>query len=142
MAGGSEFCTEHQVITAYFLREQGLFIQWGLEDVVMSEFVENLSSVFELLGSIESKRMFGGHGIYHAGLMFALVADDELCLKVDRHSIVDFEAMGSKAFEYDKKGKTIKMSYFKAPEQVFEDPEVAKEWGTKAYDAALRNKKG
>ncbi|MFM8576070.1 MAG: TfoX/Sxy family protein, partial [Limnohabitans sp.] len=37
--------------------------------------------MLEVLGSwrpVTAKRMFGGHGIYHAGLMFALIADGQL----------------------------------------------------------------
>ncbi len=60
----------------------------------MSEFVDNLQSVFELFGPIAAKRMFGGFGIYHDGLMFALVADDELYLKADKQSIPEFETKG------------------------------------------------
>ena len=44
------------------------------------EFVREL---FEPLGVIEIKRMFGGAGVYSAGVMFALIADEELYLKVD-----------------------------------------------------------
>ena len=32
------------------------------------------------------------------------------------------------------------MSYFLAPEEIFEDPKLAKKWATLAFDAALRNK--
>jgi DNA transformation protein len=34
----------------------------------------------------------------------------------------------------------MKMSYFLAPEEIFEDPKLAKKWTTLAFDAALRNK--
>lgn len=42
----------------------------------MSDFVDNLEAVFAEFGTIQSRRMFGGYGIFHDGLMFALVADD------------------------------------------------------------------
>ena len=57
----------------------------------MSEFVESLSDVFEEFGSITSRKMFGGHGIYHQGLMFGLITDDELFFKVDGLSKLEFE---------------------------------------------------
>ena len=44
----------------------------------MSEFVHNLSDVFKWFGPIVTKRMFGGHGVYHDGLMFGLVVNDVL----------------------------------------------------------------
>ena len=38
-----------------------------------NEFIDFLHEVFEDLGPIQAKRMFGGYGIYHDGLMFGLV---------------------------------------------------------------------
>jgi DNA transformation protein len=107
----------------------------------MSEFVDNLHEVFDLFGPISAKRMFGGYGIYHDGLMFGLVADDLLYLKADERSIDEFTERGLLPFEYDKKGKMVKMSYYAAPEEIFDDPEEAKEWAERAYDAALRGRK-
>ena len=59
----------------------------------MSEFVEYLNEVFAEFGAIQSKKMFGGYGIYHDGVMFALVSDDTLYLKADettRNAVVIF----------------------------------------------------
>ena len=52
----------------------------------MSEYVEYLKEVFSEFGSVEPRRMFGGYGIFHKGLMFALVADNALYLKADKPS--------------------------------------------------------
>jgi len=105
----------------------------------MSEFVEYLAEVFQDFGAIRSRRMFGGYGIYHDNLMFGLVADDVLYLKVDAQSVTQFDDMGLKPFEYMKNGKAMKMSYYMAPEAIFDDPDVAKEWAQLAFDAALRS---
>ncbi len=107
----------------------------------MSEFVDYLGEVFEEFGAITSRKMFGGHGIYHDGLMFGLVADDELYLKVDKNSVTFFEERSLEAFEYIKNNKAMKMSYHKAPEEIYDERDVAKEWADRAYEAALRSKK-
>lgn len=104
----------------------------------MSEFVDYLHEVLAEFGPIRSRRMFGGHGIYHQDLMFGLVADDELYLKVDTQSLPEFEAAGLDAFEYVKNGKQYKMSYHRAPESIFDDPEDARHWADLGFDAALR----
>ena len=104
----------------------------------MSGFVDYLHEVFVELGPISSRKMFGGYGIYHQNLMFGLVADDELYLKTDRDNITQFEQAESKPFEYNKNGKLMKMSYFQAPAEIYDDPSLALEWGTLAFDAALR----
>ena len=107
----------------------------------MSEFVENLQDVFTRFGPIRAKRMFGGYGVYHDDLMFGLVADDVLYLKADTQSAPEFIAQGLPAFEYAKKGKTYTMSYYLAPEEIYDDPEVAREWADRAFAAALRARK-
>ena len=106
----------------------------------MSKFVEYLNEVFIDLGEIHARKMFGGYGIYHKGVMFGLVADDTLYLKVDSESARDFEAKGLGAFEYDNGEKVIKMSYYLAPEEILDDPQEAAIWARRAYDVALRSK--
>ena len=105
-----------------------------------SEFIIYLSEVFHLFGIIHSRRMFGGYGIYHQNLMFGLVANDELYLKVDNISTPDFCKAGSLQFEYTKNGVTMKMSYFSAPVEIFDDAEIAESWARRAFEAALRSK--
>ena len=108
-----------------------------------SEFVDSLNEVFADFGVIDPKRMFGGYGIYRDGLMFGLVSDEVLYLKADANTENEFHSRGLLPFEYTKGGKTTKMSYYQAPEEIFEDRDIAKEWGDLAFDAALRasNKK-
>ena len=106
----------------------------------VNEFVEHLNEVFHLFGSIRSRRMFGGYGIYHDGLMIGLVADDTLFLKIDALSAPHFSEAGCLPFEYTKNGVTMKMSYSSAPVEVFDEPETAKIWATRAYEAALRSR--
>lgn len=106
----------------------------------MSEFVNFLHEVFEHFGPIRSRKMFGGHGIYHNDLMFGLVADDELYLKTDKQNLALFEERDLPAFEFVAKGKSARMSYYAAPEEIYDDPEQACYWADQAYKAALRAK--
>lgn len=107
----------------------------------MSEFVEYLQEVFELFGPIRARRMFGGYGIYHNDFMFGLVADDVLYLKADDESVQSFKDRGLSQFQYVNKGKTIGMSYYLAPEEIFDDPDEARVWALRAYEAAVRSRK-
>jgi DNA transformation protein len=106
----------------------------------MSEFVDHLSSVFAELGPIRTRRMFGGCGIYLGEEMFGLVADDVLYLKADDDSKQRFVDRGLGPFVYEKNGKPMQMSYYAAPEAIFDDPTAAKHWGQAAVEAALRGK--
>ena len=106
----------------------------------MSEFVEHLNEVFLDFGKIHARKMFGGYGIYHKDVMFGLVASDILYLKVDADSAKVFEAKGLGPFSYDTGDKVIKMSYYRAPDEILDDPQEAAVWGRRAYNVALRSK--
>jgi len=107
----------------------------------MSEYLDNLNEVFAAFGSIRTRRMFGGHGVFHDDLMFGLVADEVLYLKADRESSSLFEEKGLPQFEYEKGTGVVRMSYYMAPEEVFDDAEMARIWAVRAFEAALRARK-
>ena len=90
------------------------------------------------IGPVRAKAMFGGHGIFLEDLMFALVADSVLFLKVDKQTENNFKVRGLEAFTYMKKGKEFNMSYYQAPEEVLEEGEEMSYWANMAYSAALR----
>jgi DNA transformation protein len=102
------------------------------------EFASYVVDMMQTIGPVYSKRMFGGHGIFLEGLMFALIADSVLYLKADKESEGDFTERDLEPFTYNKKGKLMKMSYYQAPEEALEDGEIMNEWGNKGYSAALR----
>lgn len=105
----------------------------------MSDFVQSLHEVFERLGRIQTRRMFGGHGVWHEGRMIALVAKDTLYLKSDASSAEHFDRLNLPPFTYVRQGKEMPMSYRLAPADLFEDREEAARWGRLAYEAALRS---
>ncbi len=90
-------------------------------------------------GPCEARRMFGGFGIFHQGLMFALIADDILYLKADDDNRASFEAAGCERFSYYKQEREYRLSYYTAPEDFFDDPAARGQWARSAFDAALRN---
>jgi DNA transformation protein len=106
----------------------------------MNEFVDHLQDVFQLFGPIEVRRMFGGHGVFHQGLMFGLVSDDLLYLKTDAGNASHFESLGLSPFEYSRKGKLTKLSYYLAPDAVMDDRAEAANWARRSFEAALRGK--
>lgn len=105
----------------------------------MSSTADYLPELFASFGRITLRRMFGGHGVYHDGLMFGLVIDETLYLKCDPLNAADFEAEGLEPFTYsDRNGRRAVMSYRQAPEALLDDPELAAQWARKAYAAAVR----
>lgn len=106
----------------------------------MSEYIEYLQEMFAEFGPIQPRRMFGGYGLFFDGLMIGLVADDTLYLKADDLCSKYFKEKGLSKFEYPKKGKTVSMSYYLAPPEIMDDPEEARIWAGRAYEAALRSR--
>ena len=103
------------------------------------ELAAHIVDLLDSFGPCEARRMFGGFGIFHQGLMFGLIADGNLYLKADDVSRGLFEAEGSETFSYYKQEKEYKLSYYLAPEAFFEDPDACQQWSRTAFDAALRN---
>ena len=102
------------------------------------EYVAHIVDLLQFIGPVESRSMFGGFGMFLEGLMFGLVAGNELYLKVDTQNLQDYEDLGLQAFSFEKNGRQIKMSYYQAPEEAMEDAELLSDWASNAYDAAMR----
>lgn len=105
-----------------------------------AEYIGFLQELLEKWGPVTARRMFGGHGLYHEGLMFAIVMDNQLYLKADAHNRPDFEALGLAPFTYPMKGKTVALSYWRAPDAVLDEPTEALKWARSAWAAAVRSK--
>jgi DNA transformation protein and related proteins len=105
----------------------------------MSEaFVEYVMELLGPFGTSGVRRMFGGHGVYLDGLMFAIVSEDTLYLKADDMNRIEFEQAGCEAFGYARKGKRATLNFYRAPDDAMESPESMLPWARTAYAAALR----
>jgi DNA transformation protein len=102
------------------------------------DFVDYVMELLGPFGTVGARRMFGGHGVYLDGLMFALVSEDALYLKADEMNRVEFEQAGCEIFGYARKGKRATLGFFRAPEDAMESPELMLPWARTAYAAALR----
>lgn len=103
-----------------------------------SEFVGFVVESLQPLGPVAARRMFGGHGIFMDGLMFGLIADDQLYLKVDDGNRAAYAARRLQPFTFTSKGRLVETSYREAPSEGFDDPEILCDWGREAFAAALR----
>ena len=101
-------------------------------------YVAHVVECLRGLGAVETRRMFGGWGLYHRGVFFALVMRETLYLKTDDASRAEFDARKLAAFTFEKGGETIVTGYRAAPDEALEDPRVMARWARGAYAAALR----
>ncbi|HET9576679.1 MAG TPA: TfoX/Sxy family protein [Usitatibacter sp.] len=102
------------------------------------DFVRHVVDSLRDLGPVDVKRMFGGWGLYHQGVFFALVMGGTLYLKTDERNRPHFDRKGLAAFTFEKGGETIVTAYRAAPGEALEDRAVMARWARGAYEAALR----
>lgn len=108
---------------------------------VSEDYATFVTELFRGLGPVTIKRMFGGAGVYRDGLMFALIAEESLYMRVDGTTRADYEAEGSKPFTFEMKGgRTAQMAYFALPDRLYDEPDEAVRWGARALDAARRHR--
>ncbi len=106
-----------------------------------ASYLDYVKDLFSPFGEITIRRMFGGAGVYCDGAIFALVADDGVWFKVDDVTREEFEAAGLAPFEVEMNGKRGTMSYYNAPEEIFDDNDALAHWMRLALGAARRGKK-
>ena len=87
---------------------------------------------------VAKRSMFGGFGIYRSGLMFALIANEQLYFKADEMLAQEFTAMDLPPVVYTGKSGSTARKYHLAPEAVFEEAEQMARWSDKAYQCAVR----
>lgn len=100
-----------------------------LADLLVEEFVG--------LGGAEVSRraMFGGHGIFADGIMFALVTSQgQACLRTGEGNEDDFEAYGSERFDE-------RMPYHTIPPNVRANPGELRAWAEKSLAIARAAKR-
>ena len=104
------------------------------------DYLDYLRELFAPLGSIRTRRMFGGAGVYCDEVFFALVIDDILFLKTDEQNRADFEREGLEPFCYESEGRRITLSYYRAPDEALDSTALMQPWAHSAMGAALRAK--
>ncbi|GAB5498979.1 MAG: TfoX/Sxy family protein [Pseudohongiellaceae bacterium] len=105
-------------------------------------FCDHAVELLQGLGPVSARRMFGGHGLFLDGLMFALIADNELYLKADAECREVFVELGLQPFTYYKQGKPMALSYYQAPDSCLDSLDEMTRWGNVAFAAAVRASRG
>lgn len=101
-----------------------------------------LDEVLAFAPDITSRAMFGGWGLYRDGLIFGLIANDEIYFKVDDTNRLYFERLpSSHPFVYTQgKHKPTTMSYYLVPSTIFNDEELMQKLLISSISASRRAK--
>lgn len=107
--------------------------------VATESFAAFLREQLVLLGPVSMRRMFGKTGVFCDGLMFGMVTENVLYLRVDDHNREAFrEAEAYPPLNYEKQGQMIDLSFWRAPERLLDEPDELIEWARIALEAARR----
>jgi DNA transformation protein len=107
--------------------------------VASDSFAEFLREQLAPLGRLTMRRMFGKTGVFCDGVMFGMVTDNTLYLRVDDDNRAVFEeAQSFPPLNYEKKGSTIDLSFWRAPDRLFDEPDELVSWTRAALAAARR----
>ena len=100
---------------------------------------EFLIDLFSDFGPVTIRPMFSGFGISVDGVNFAMALRAGLYFRADDATIPQFEAEGSKPFQYQTRAKTVVVnSYWQLPARLFDDTEELSTWARAALGAAQR----
>ncbi len=106
---------------------------------VSQSFIDQAEELFHPFGAIRVRKMFGGAGLYCDDLFFAIMADGAIYFKADDETRKVFVGRGLSPFTFEMKdGASASMSYYSAPEEIFDDEDELRHWTTLALDAARR----
>jgi len=107
--------------------------------VASDGFAEFLRDQLAPLGRITMRRMFGKTGVFCDGFMLGMVRDNTLYFRVDDDNRAVFkEAESFPPLNYEKKGGTIDLAFWRAPERLFDEPDELAVWARAALGAARR----
>jgi DNA transformation protein and related proteins len=101
-----------------------------------------IEDMFQSVGPIAIKRMFGGKSIYVNGTIIAIEYQDEILLKADAESAPHFVDAGCRQWVYEgKNGKVAAMPYWSIPDDAHDDMDLMAKWMHLALEAGMRAKK-
>jgi DNA transformation protein len=107
--------------------------------VASDSFAEFLREQLAPLGRLTMRRMFGKTGVFCDGVMLGMVTDNVLYFRVDEGNRAIFqEAEAFPPLNYQSQGRMIDLSFWRAPERLFDEPDEFVEWARAALAAARR----
>jgi DNA transformation protein len=97
-----------------------------------SEFLQYALDLFNPLGRLTSKTLFGGNAILKNNITFAMVFDGSIYLKTNKNTVKKYLDLDSKPLSYKKNNKTISLRYYEIPIEVLDDEDQLIQWAIEA----------
>lgn len=85
-------------------------------------------------GSVVSRAMFGGHGLYCKGTFFGIIFKGRLYFKTNSSTRQTYVERGMKAFRPNP-AQTLK-NYYEVPVEIIDEPDQLVDWAQDAIGSA------
>jgi DNA transformation protein and related proteins len=108
---------------------------------INAAYLQYVLEQLERTGRVNSRRMFGGVGLYCDGLFFGLIFDDTLYFKVGDATRADYESRGMQPFRPFADRPEVSMTYFTVPADVLDDSEELVAWAKRSVAIAAASPK-
>jgi len=91
------------------------------------------------LGHVTLRRMFRSTGVFCNGLMFGLIHDEALYVRIDNQTSTELsQAASSPPFRYSRNGRVVDLPYHRVPDDLLDQPDELLIWAKAAVAAAQR----
>lgn len=103
--------------------------------------ITQAKAYFAILGEITTRSQFGGYGLLADGIMFAVIAENELYLRATDHLEPLFLARGMVKMTYLKRGMPMVMRYYWVDGSLWQEPKTLLAFAWQAFHDASRELK-
>lgn len=102
-----------------------------------------IRDMFEAVGPVSIRRLFGGKGVYVDGAIVAIDMRGEVLFKADEESAPLFREAGATQWTYRRNGRdtVTAMPYWTVPDRALDDPDEMAKWARLACEAGLRTRR-
>jgi DNA transformation protein len=98
-----------------------------------------LEQLDRAIPQLRAKEVFGGVGLYFTDILFGIILEGALYLKVNKFTRSQYEAYGMGPFKpFGEEGSPVQ--YYRVPEAILENPEALRNWAREALAVALEKK--
>lgn len=98
-------------------------------------FVERAITAMSRVDAVSYRRIFTGAGVYHRGVQFAFIVNDNLYFRADEYSRPLYEHKSMPAFQ-PRGANQIESAFYQLPNEILDSPRELKHWMRIAVEAA------
>lgn len=104
---------------------------------ISKDYLDFILDQLSTWDNVYYKKMFGGAALYQGELAFAMIAFDEVFLKVDESNIDKYIKLGSTPLQPFKNNETV-LSFYKVPADIVENSDEFIKWSKESLQIQIK----